>query len=355
MANEVAYGFQSLLDIFGQRVTTVDVRQVVDAVQRSVDAHVEDTNAILNLFAQPTTDHQIRYLAANNVRNQPLDEFGRTRPIKPAGYYDIAFPIVGSGNSWGTTYVARVQMTVEEMNRNTVTMLLGDTRWVRDHALGALFASTSYTYSDPQWGVLTVLPLANGDTQTYAILSGADAAATDNHLLFQAAAISDAANPFPTLYTELIEHPENSGVVIAFVATNLMSDIQTLTTYNIPLDPDLQAAITADVLTGRLNVQVPGTVRGKADQVWIVEWPILPASYILAVTGGGDKPLAMRQYPQQELQGFVNVEQKDEYPYYLTQYQRYLGFGARNRVGAAVMKVGSGSYSVPTGYGVPMP
>lgn len=355
MSNEVLYGFTSLADVFGQRVTTLDIRVINTAIQASIDEHNRQLDAMMSLFVQQTSDHQLRYMSVTNARLQPLDEFGRPQPIKAAGYYDIAFPLVGGTIAWGATRVARAKMTVGEVNRLTAQMILADTRWMRDHLLGALFAAASYSYVDPQWGTLTVMPLASGDSQTYTIQTGADAVATDTHLLAQAAAISDAANPFPAIYTELIEHSENSGDVVALVASNLIADIEALTTFHLPLDPNLRSADTTTVLTGTLGVRTPGVLRGYADRVWIVEWPSLPSGYMIAVTTNGDPPIGMRQHPEAELQGFNNVAQRDDYPYYETDFERYCGFGAWNRVGAVIYRVGNASYAVPTSYNVPMP
>jgi hypothetical protein len=81
----------------------------------------------------------------------------------------------------------------------------------------------------------------------------------------------------------------------------------------------------------------------------------LPANYIVSVAVGGIAPLAMRQDPEPELQGFRLGGQIDHYPYFEQQWFRRAGFGSWNRVGACITRVGNGSYAIPTGYGSPMP
>jgi hypothetical protein len=358
MANQVAYGFMTLQDLFGRRVTEVGVSVIDAAINASVAEHQRQIDALSGLFVRRTTDFKTRYRSATVARLQPMDERGRALPIKPAGQYDIAFPMQRGGIALGFSYEASIHATVQEVNEATNTLLMADARWMRDHILAALFFSTNggWTFTDDLHGDLTVYGLANGDTTVYSILSGADQGATDTAYLAQAASISDADNPFPGIYAELTEHPDNGGQVVALVPTNLIEDVKALATFYPSADANLRLGANETQLTGGLGVAIPGQLIGyESSKVWIVEWRSLPDNYIIAVTTEGERPLAMREDTAPELRGFKRVADRNDHPWYEQQWLRKAGFGAWNRVGAVVQRIGNASYAIPTNYGSPMP
>jgi hypothetical protein len=357
-ANTVLYGFLELQDVFSQRIVDQLVEEVNVAIQASVDEHNRQMAATLGLFVQPTTEYKGRFQQTTAHRLQPLDDNGRARPIKIAGYYDLGWPIQSAGSAWGANYVTQAKMTVGDANRITLSMLEADMRWMRDHILAALFADAAWTFSDEAYGDIVVENLADGGTETYQVLSGADVMATDDHIIGEANAINDGAdNAFIRLYDDLVEHPENGGEVIALIASNLKASAIALDTFFERSDPNIRLGVGTAELVGGLSAQVPGELLGydAASGAWIVEWKQLPDSYMVGVTTDGIRPLRMREDPEAELQGFKMVAQRDDHPFYESQWLRRAGFGAFNRVGAYVAEIGDATYDVPTGYAVPMP
>lgn len=355
MANQVLYGYNNLQDLASERIVGNLIPVVTDAIQQAVAEHNRQLDAIFDLFVERTVLYKERYKQVGAARLQPVDDDGRARPIKPSGYYDVAFPIQAGGTAWGANYVTRAKMTVDDVARQLDMMLIADIRWVRDHILGALFQTTAWTFTDPLYGALSVQPLANGDGVLYNIIAGNDAGADDTHQLGQAGAIS-ATNPFPTIYTELNEHPENGGKTIAFIPTGLKANTEALATFQPVADANIRVGADSNQLVGSLGVAVPGTVIGyETSGVWIVEWPFLPANYIVAVTTDGPRPVAMREDPEEELRGFKQVAERADHPFWESQWLRRAGFGIRNRVGAVVMEVSDASYDIPSGYETPMP
>lgn len=352
----VLYGFHNLQDLASARVSGTNAEAVNDAINDAVAEHNRQLDALMALFVDPTTLYTERYAQTSAASLQPLDDNGRALPIKPSGYYDVAYPIQQGGSAWGANYVTRAKMTVRDAERITGMMLQADARWMRDRILASLFATSTWSFPDPLYGSLTVQPLANGDSVTYGVATGGDVSATDTHQLGQANAIGAGAdNPYPTIYTELMEHPENSGDVIAFIPSGLKTATEALTTFYPVADANIELGSGSGRLIGNLGVETPGKLIGYEDSgVWVVEWKALPANYIVAVATGGDRPLAMRQDPEPELQGFKRVADRDDHPFYESQWLRRAGFGGRNRVGAVVMEVSDASYDVPTGYSVPL-
>lgn len=359
MANALLYGFMQLKDLKDRRVTEVGVSVVNTAIEASVAEHNRQIQVIIDLFAERTTEFKEKFSSPVAARLQPLDENGRARPIKPLGQYGVAYPLQEGGTAWGANYRTSKKMTVQEANDITGTLISADVRWLRDHVLAALFTNVSWTFNDPLHDALTVKGPANGDSDRYMISAGADSGATDTHFFAQAAAIADASNPFPTIFSELSEHPENSGDVLAFVPTANKAATQGLATFTAVRDPNITAGSGVSQLTGTLGVALPGgdkSLLGYEDSgVWIAEWKTLPTDYLVAITTGGARGLKMREEPEESLQGFNKVADRNDHPFYESQYLRIAGFGANNRVGILVYRVGNASYAIPTNYTSPMP
>lgn len=363
MANVTEYGFFQLLDLGlldpNAQARTIDRDLMLSAVEYDRARHDADIAAMLRTFAITTEEYQAEFQTQASARNQPLDENGRSLPIKPPAPYTVGFPIQGSGNAVGENYVTSVQMTARMLANRLAAMYRGDYAWVRDHILGALFEDTGYNFRDPTGkGTLAVKTLANGDAVTY-YRQTTGATSTDTHYLATASAIADNANPYPTIKDELLEHPDNGGEVVAFVSTSLVTTTEALAEFRpADLDPDIRLGSETARLTGTLGINLPrfATVRGKTDSgVWIVEWPEVPAGYIIAITTEGERPLARRQFPQQELKGFRPAGERNDWPYFESQWMRWEGYSAWNRTGAVVQRIGSGSYAEPTGFTMPMP
>lgn len=354
MANSILYGFTNLQDLKNSRVEEVGVGVVDDAITKTLDEHNRQLNTMLSLFAIYTTEYKKRFKSAVNNRLQPLDQNGRALPVKSFGQYDIALPLQMGGTAWGANYVTAQKMTVADVENRVNTMIMGDINWMRDHLLAALFLNVLWTFTDDEHGDLMVKGLANADTDTYQIMTGGNAPEAADHYLAQSAAISDAANPFKAIYNKLIQHPENSGDVIVLVASNLVGDIENLANFKERSDANISQGANQSRLIGTLTTPVPGRVIGYVDKCWIVEWSQLPSGYMVATTTDGDKPIAIREDNEQILRGFKKVAERNDHPFYESQYLRRAGFGAWNRVGAVVYKIGSAGYSVPTGFESPM-
>jgi hypothetical protein len=349
------YGFIDLQHLFDQRVSDAGVDTVATAITQSVEEHNRQMNALMSLFATPTTEYKIRFQTPTVARLQPIEQDGRARPIQPAGFYDVAYPVFHAGVAWGANRVTRAKMTVADANRITSTLISADMRWVRDHMLSALFANTSWNFADPEHGTLAIQGLANGDAVQYLVQLGADAGATDTHYLAQANAIDNSNDPFPAIHTELTEHPENGGDVVAIIPTNLKAAVQGLAGFYPLSDANIRMGANQSELVGSLGVSVPGEIIGYHDSgVWISEWRSMVSSYILATVTDGPRPLAMREHAESELRGFAQVATRDDHPFWESHWERLAGFGAQNRVGAVVQRIGNGSYAVPTGYAAPL-
>lgn len=361
MANTNTYGFFNLKDIYTQRISDgSNSKRVMDAITLSVEEYNKTVNGLLDEFVERTTIAKERFELPGSGSLQPLDADGNPKPVNPSGYYDVAYPIQGAGTAWGTNRISRQMMTVEEADRFTADVFIKDADWMVRHVLAALFSNSTWTFTDEVGlggtkglGDLTIQPLANSDSVKY-IRKGATDPATDTHYLAQANSISDSDNPFPTIKAELSEHPGNSGPIVSYVASNLVSSVQGLTEFVDKDDPDINPGANTDTLSGMISAGPGDQVLGKTKSgVWVVEWGALPSSYMIAKVLGV-KPLKMREYGSPALQGlfpeFYNVDGN----HYVNRFLRYCGFGASNRVAALCYRIGNSSYAVPTGYAAPI-
>jgi hypothetical protein len=237
-----------------------------------------------------------------------------------------------------------------------------DKDWMLRHMLAAIFDNTAWTYNDKPSGAykglgnITIQPLANGDAVTYMRRGGA--LSTDDHYKAQSAAIADGANPFPAIKRELAEHPGNGNVIVTYVPTALVDTTVALTEFVEVSDPDIRYGADNDTLDS-----IRGDILGAGDEVlgktksghWIVEWSRLPATHMLSLALGSPKVLKMREYDEASLKGLHSTGVFDEDGnHYRTDFYRYAGFGASNRVGAVATYIGGASYTVPSGYDAPL-
>jgi hypothetical protein len=355
MANAVAYGFVGLQHLFSQQITDQNVPLVLDAVRQSAEFWTNQMNTLFGAanLAERTTEHKARYALTAGGTLQPLDEWGNPLPVREEGYYELAWPIQGGGTAFGDNRVTRALMTVEDANRRTLELIRRDADWVRRHILAAIFDNTTWSYTDQRYGALTIQPLANGDTVTYPRKNGT--VSTDTHFLAQAGAIADVTNPFPAIYTELNEHPGNTGPFVVYVPSNVVSAVQALTAFVPVADSDIRLGNASDTLVGTVDAGVGEQVLGKVDNLWIIEWGALPNDYLIGHARGGNPPVRMREYPAASLQGLITEFHSSDGNLRETRMIRYAGFGAFDRTSALVQRVGNGAYAIPTGYTQPLP
>jgi hypothetical protein len=344
--------------------TNVDRDALLDAQQTTLQIHNQEIDGVIGLFADPVTKSQTSVKLGTTGRHQPLDEFGRPKPTKPAGNYFVGFPLVKAGSAEGFNFWAENQMTVRDFADSYNQMLTNDVTWVRDQLLAALFYNgAGYTFSDVRNGEsVTVYGLANGDANVYDKVSGA---AIDDHYLVQANAIGAGAdNPYPTIQTELTEHASNGTRVVAFIAPAQQAATELLAGFAPVLrqrvEPTLAAgsADTFPLFAPSIGIDLPPSMVhiGTHGNIDIVVWQNMPSGYGIALAiDAQEKPLGVRQYPQAALRGLVNQgEPMSQFPYRQNNYVRALGFGGKNRIAAVAFRVGNGTYAAPTGYTAPL-
>lgn len=358
MPNVIPYGFETIAHVIDDRlITEVGIEEVATATRISMELHNRVMNNLLDIFVMETTDYKRRFLTPHHASLQPIDpETGRALPGRVGGHYDVGWPMKAGAYALARTFRAAQKMTMRELVRRVLTMQEADRRWVRNHLLAALFTNVSWTFTDEEYGDVTVYPLANNDTVTYFKKGDADAPSTDNHFLSQANNLGDGAdNMLKTLADTLREHPENGdGEVVAFVPTNLEDEVMGLALFNDKIDPNIRYGSASDILSGTAPALGIGELIGydAYSRTWVYRWDVMPSNYIIATILGGEKPLAMRVHRNPSWRGFFEDYQREDAPFTEVQYKREMGLGAWNRVGAAIGQVSDAdaTYDIPSGY-----
>jgi hypothetical protein len=356
--NELAAGFIGMEDVFTERVTTVGVKVVWDAIQESLDVHNTELNAMLSAWVQRTTLYSERFMLPGDGTLQPLDDKGNPKPVQVEGHYDVAYPLQGGGTAWGNNRVSRALMTVEEVNRHVLNKTEQDIDWMARHMLAALFPAAAYTYVDEEWGSLSIQPLAlASDGIKYLMRNGKRA--TDTHLLAQAAAIADGTNPYPGIYAELYEHPSNrvsaTNPVVVYIASDQVATTIALTHFHAKEQAFIVPGGSTDtVSTNAQNFVAFGDYLGVTDNCIIAELGRLPDGYLVAHATGAGAGIAQREYDDPSLQGFFSEEHSPDGNLMEHRMIRYAGFGVRNRVAFVVQRIGNAAYAAPTGFDPPL-
>ncbi len=364
MANETVYGFIGLEHLFSTRVDASNVNIVYDAVRETLTEYNRIIAGLMSNFVSQTTVAQEQLQQPGAGTMQPLDDFGNPLPVLPGPSYQVGYPIQGAGTAWGNNRVTRALMTVEEVNNSVADALRRDRDWLLRHFIASVLDSSSWTFADKVGpngmkglGDISIQPLANGDAVTYVSRGGV--VATDSHYLFQAAVIADATNPFPVIRQELIEHPGNSGPLVAYVASNLLTAITGLAEFVEVSDPDITYGTgESKVFAGTPAILGPGVEvigKTKSSNCWIAEWPNLPDDYIIAGMIGTPAPVRLREYPAASLQGLFTEFHSDDGNVEANRYIRYAGFGVADRTGMLAMQIENASYTVPTASNAPLP
>lgn len=303
---------------------------------------------------------QSKFKTPGTMRLQPLTELGRPLPERYAeAEYTVAWPIQKAGLALGQTYEQRVKMDINRFAGLVDAVGDADLQWMRDHTLAALFYNgTGWFHDDPDdpAGELTIFGLANGDTQPYFKTGASGYMATDNHYLAQAGDLVSASDPIPAIKDDLVEHPQNTGDVIIIGSADDRVKYTSLASFYQAADPNLQVGANVTQFVGSPAPSPLGEFIGyHLSGAHIYLWRGMPAGYMLGMTNAGVKPLRQREHPEAALRGFGAEADREDYPYFETDYVRRAGFGGWNRVGCVVQRFGSATYAVPAGYGSPMP
>lgn len=358
---DIAFGFVDLRAYMRNRIVDVPGLQqkIREAIDRTVARHNEEANAFLSTLSVPVSVAKERYIMPGGGKMQRIGADDNPLPQVAYRGVDVGYPIRGYGDAMGTNRIARQMITVQDANDMMQETRIRDKNELIDEMLAAIFTKEYYQFEDmPTRGLsgtgeVTIKGLASGDGDLFLTDRGRNVK-TDNHYFAQAEAMSAAANPLPSLRRAITEHgPNPDATVVVYVASDLVSGIENLPGFVERTDPQLIYSQNRDRLSNVPGRGVGDEVVGRVDRCWIIEAERLPDGYMVAHLQGSPV-LGQREYPATALRGLFIEEHTVDGNHKETRHLRYTGFGARNRVAAAVMQIGSAEYVTPDTYAAPL-
>lgn len=355
-------GIFGLLDLDSTDITfvqTVGQVAIYEAVQELVSRWNEEVSQMMSVFVEEETENfKERYYLPSGGTLERRGHLSTPGAVQTSGSYDVAYPLEDFGAQIAGDDVSLAYMTVQDLDRHLSSIFIRDAATLRFEILKALMNDTQDTFVDPIQGSLSIEPLANGDSVVYPPVMGSDTEATEDHYLeagYLATAISDTNNPLVTMRDDLEQHfgiTAAGADTIVFIANGERAEVEALTDFDGVIDPKIRPGADTDIVQG-LPAGLPGTVLGRSNGVWVVEWRQLPATYMIAIDPNQASPIKMRvdRSGTGLPRGLNLVATNDKYPLEQSYWRRRFGFGVGNRLNGVVMEVAnSGSYDIPAAY-----
>lgn len=353
----LVYGLHDMEEYADRSVASVGYQEVTAGVQEWLRAYTDVTNRFLAATMETNSAWNTSPIARTRlpyvVDYQLVDEDGKADPVTQYLTYEIGLPLyrreLADGYSWERSLIRTVQDVSDFLNQ----VQQADSRFFRAMAKQALLYKTAWTFNSNEEDVnvpatIPVLPLANGDTQTYPKKNGTLSVA--NHYIAQAAAIADATDPFPVIaalhkgYATSLR-PD----LVSFVPTNVVAEVRGLTDMYLVeptrfVTPAQASATLSEAIQGDLYFG-DEVIGEHSSGVVVVEWSDLPDDYIITMDfSPGKRPLGLRQKAEPELQGLL--ASGELFGHYgnerVNRVRRIAGIGVVNRTAASAYFVEAG-------------
>lgn len=343
-------------------LSTLGQGLVFDAINSWLDLFNADLQKTESVFVdRQTEDYKERFLMPGTGY---MAATGRENPapaVQRSGYWDVAYPLWLFEDQLAGSDVDMAYMTVRELDSHLKTIAARNIATHRYAILHHLLDDQNQTWSDWLHGSLTLRALANGavDSVTYPPVIGSTTEATEDHYLELGATVAaiaaGATNPLPIIYDDLIHHfgyVTGNAPIIVFTTTAIVAKLAAISGWY-PV-PDNYITMGED--TGRVSgypTNFPGTLVGRMNGCWVVEWAWMPATYMLGVHMGVPRPLIKRVHPADTgLPSGLHLKHKDvNYPIQDAYYADHFGFAVGNRLNGVVMECADGgTYTIPTSF-----
>lgn len=332
---------------------------IYEAINSYVARISAEMNAAYAVFISETTSNFAeRYVMPGGGYMQEIAHDQRPDAVKNYGSWDVAYPLRNYADAVSGSRVDRGYMTVGDLDKQVQGIVARSVNTMRREILRALLYKENETFGDQLHGSLTIRALANGtvDSVLYPPVLGSNTEAVRqryNGSNYLTAAISDTNNPIATIVDALVadfgQQQGNSNIAV-FINTAEKAKTVALTDFDPLTDRFVQAGSNINSLIN-LPAGLPGTIIGRTNGAWIVEWPFITATYMLGVHLDAPAPLKKRIDPADTGlgDGLQLVAEDEEYPFLASYWQNRFGFGAGNRLnGYAMQLVASTTYTSPT-------
>ncbi len=355
-------------------VEKVGQQAVYDAIDQLINAYNSEIEKAISVFVEDTVSNysETYYLPGGGTMEEatPFGALSQPAAVKPTGSWVVNYPIGHFDDAWATDPVTLAKMTIARLDTVVEGITTRHLNTLRAKLLRSLLNKTNETFTDLQWGSLTIKRLANNDTDTYPPVQGSSSD-TSSHSHFNATgyatgSISNTNNPFTastgtnnvTNYISIKDQLEEHfglGNLVTFCNNADRDNIRALSAF---VDRDrlhVQTSISKDRLDDQGLPIVPGQLIGGIGDILLFEYRWIPSAYLLTVDMMQPGPVKKRVDPEASLQGFKLVSEFEQYPLTKSTWRDRFGFGVGNRLNGYVVQLtaagtGISNYTTPSTY-----
>lgn len=346
-------------------ITTLDQEELFGLAQQFFSDYNAQFRENVELLVERTVeDYTLFYHLPGAGRMQRRGGQAQSHAVKALGSWSVGLPLEEFGDQVAATEKTIARMTLELLQITLDTIKERDLAERKFQLLKAILNNTSWTFTDDDYGNITVYPLANGDSVIYPPPKGTDTEATANAYAgsnFATASISDTNNPIALIVTYLTGRfgvQQGGSNIVVFINSAEKAKVEALSDFTELPDRYIIPGVNVSRLTGLPNV--PGNIIGRCSGAWVSEWLDMPATYMFG-THLGQKPPLLERVPEARFGGVGGLRlfatsvgkgpDSANYPWNQAHYEDVFGYGAGNRLNGYVLQlVASTSYTIPTAY-----
>ncbi|MGB1288005.1 MAG: hypothetical protein ACPG7F_15820, partial [Aggregatilineales bacterium] len=332
------------------------------AVEEYLRMANDATMNAISLFVEGTTEkYQEKYQLPITGMMQEIRDDSRPRPVARRGGWTVGYPLKEYGAEIAITHKDLAYMNPADFQAHIDGVLGTAQARIRHEMLYRLLNNTDNTFDDDRQGEITVKPLASGEAGVlFPPVRGTMTEATEDHYLesgYAAASISDTNNPVKTLADDVTHHGVNSQTdipCVTLINPAQQAQIEGLTKLVEYVPPAVQrGADTAQILMPPVPVPGNRVIGYMSGLSWVAVYDWIPTNYLITVNLGAPAPLKMRVHTSDSRLG-TGLKMKSGASDGIHTYNNWeldFGIGTGNRLGAAVMELGTGgTYTIPAAY-----
>ncbi len=336
------------------------LENLVASLQADQDAFNEVVMDSMSDLIAVTTERVMGRGNSSRGKMRKIGEGGRGMTRKPVKASNVMFPLFKFEYAVGWTLTFFQQATVAAMAQKQIDAQTAYLRAILDELQLAIYYQENYIVEDEfvtDRAELTIRRFLNadGDPIPQSRFSLATFDPNTHTHYFGAETAGVLARPdVIKLIDNVAEHGHNEElrIYISSADETNMRNVQGFSSYEpttilLPDDSTRAARRITPQTATRTNNRPIGTFEGKAE-IWTKPWA-LPFRPYCADIGADEenKSLAMRQFPQESLQGLYLASENHAHPLYAENFEAYFGIAAHTRENGAVLDYSGTEYNNP--------
>lgn len=367
-------GYATAADLVTHTADGVDLNDLWNIASAALEVYNAQKQTLIDLLTFPVETPVEVVPQMGEISMDELTEFGiPTSAQQQVEMWSMGYDLKFYGKRLGYTWMFLADADTRQIDAMHDGMMSADKGLQFRKVMEALF-DNRIRRTNIRNQPYNVFPLYNGVDVGIVPppYKGNTFTATHNHYLVSGNSALDSSD-VEDLYTLIAEHGYGleTGATFYLLANKAQTDqIRTwrrgvvtangvAATYDFIPAP-AQPAIILPNAEGVLGSVPPDAYRGlrvigSYGDIYIIEESYIPAGYLLMVGSGGagalGNPVGLRQHANPNMQGLrILPGNQQRFPLVDSFYIHAFGSGIRQRGGAAIMQLGTGSYVIPNQY-----